>query len=92
MGLLRRFPSRNDGESITPTLILPPQGGGENRNGRKKGRMDSRLLGNDIEEKKMQGRDLSSPNKDGFDESNPYVIATIISNWSIGRLVNWSIN
>ena len=82
MGLLRRFPSRNDGESITPTLILPPQGGGENRNDRKKGRMDSRLLGNDIEEKKMQG----------FDESNPYVIATIISNWSIGRLVNWSIN
>ena len=51
--------------------------------------MDSRLLGNDIEEKKMQGFDSSSPNKDGFDESNPYVIATIISNWSIGRLVNW---
>jgi len=53
--------------------------------------MDSRLLGNDIEEKKMQGHDESCPNKDGFDESNPYVIATIILNWSIGKLVNWEI-
>jgi len=46
---------------ITPTLILPPQGGGENRNENipsKRGRreklmterkMDSRRLGNDIE-------------------------------------------
>ena len=53
--------------------------------------MDSRLLGNDIEEKKMQGHDESCPNKDGFDESNPYVIATIISNWPIGESVNWEI-
>jgi len=75
-------------EIITPTLVLPPQGGGENSNDRKRGKMDSRLLGNDIEKKKMQGHDESCPNKDGFDESNLYVIATIISNWSIGESVN----
>ena len=37
MGLPRRFTPRNDRKSITPTLILPPQGGGEKVRNDKKG-------------------------------------------------------